>query len=427
MEYHIAKGVFDILPQDPDPESSWRNSSHWQYVESIIRTIVQEFGFQEIRTPIFENTELFERSIGATSDIVSKEMYTFQDKGDRRLTLRPEGTAPVMRSFIEKKLHLLSPIHKLFYIIPMFRYERQQAGRYRQHHQFGVEAIGSSSFLQDAEVIDLLYSFLKRLGIKNLTLQLNSLGDAETRQNFTKAFLDYLRPFLNDLSPDSRIRFDKNPLRILDSKNPTDRKILEEAPEITDFLDPSSKEHFENLKGYLEEIGIPYSLNPQLVRGLDYYNKTVFEVTTTALGAQNALGGGGRYDGLMKELKGPDLPAFGFGAGIERIIQTMLAQEVAIPKAPRPLVFFLPLGKEAIKKCFSLLTALRRHHISAEMDFSGKKLKQTLEFADSRKIRYVVILGENELKSGKIELKNMETSSSESIDLERLEERLKND
>lgn len=247
MNYHIAKGVFDILPKDPDPEGSWRQSHLWQYLEENVRKIAAEFGFQEIRTPLFESTALFTRSIGTTSDIVTKEMYTFHDKAERSLTLRPEGTAPVMRAFIEKGLHNYSLIHKFFYLFPMFRYERQQAGRYRQHHQFGVEAIGSSSPYQDAEVIHLLWTFYERLGIKNLKLHLNSIGNEEARQAFRHHLKEYLKPFFNELSTESQERYHTNPLRILDSKNPHDQKLLKEAPSILDYLDSASKSNFETI------------------------------------------------------------------------------------------------------------------------------------------------------------------------------------
>lgn len=428
MNYHIAKGVFDILPKDPDPKGNWRSIHYWQYVESIIRKISFEYGFSEIRTPIFETTELFKRSIGTTTDIVTKEMYTFQDKASRSLTLRPEGTAPVLRSFIEKRLDKSGDSFcKFFYLLPMFRYERQQAGRYRQHHQFGVEAIGDNSPHQDVEVIDLFYTFLQRLGLQELTLQINSIGNKSERQKYRHALKMYLRPSLDSLSPESQNRYEVNPLRILDSKNPHDKKLITNAPKIVDFLETESKEHFENVCSCLESLKIPFQLNHSLVRGLDYYNNTVFEITSTYLGAQNSLGGGGRYDGLIKELGGQDLPSFGFGAGLERIIQTMLAEKVYMPKPNCPTLLLIPLGCDAKKKCFQMLSKLRKEHIAVEMDFSDKKLKHKMRYADSIKTRYVAVIGENELKNNKFELKEMESGNCETISFNSLMQRLKND
>lgn len=420
MHYRIAKGVFDILPKDPDPQGAWRESHLWQHLEKVIRELVAEFGFREIRTPLFETTELFTRSIGSATDIVTKEMYTFQDKADRSLTLRPEGTAPVMRAFIEKNLEQQSPIHKFFYLFPMFRYERSQAGRYRQHHQFGVEAIGSPLPYQDVEIIHLLWTLYSRLGLKGLTLHLNSIGDGEARASFRHALKMYLRPHLSELSSDSQERYETNPLRILDSKDPKDQKFLHDAPHVLDFLNADSKKHFEQVCTLLEPLGIPYQINHRLVRGLDYYNNTVFEFTSNELGAQNSLGGGGRYDGLIKELGGPDLPAFGFGAGLERIIQTMLAQQVALPPPPACDLFLIPLGEEAAHYCFNLVSRLREQHFKVEMDMMGKKLKNAMRYADAAHVRYVAVIGDNELTSGQIELKEMATGKINSFSLDRI-------
>lgn len=420
MHYRIAKGVFDILPHDPDPQGVWRESHLWQYVESVVRKLAADFGYKEIRTPLFETTELFTRSIGTGTDIVNKEMYTFLDKAERSLTLRPEGTAPVMRAFIEKNLEQQSPIHKLFYLFPMFRYERAQAGRYRQHHQFGIEAIGSPLPHQDVEVIHLLWTLYSRLGLKGLTLNLNSVGDSEARTHYRHALKMYLRPFLTDLSEESQERYETNPLRILDSKDAKDQKFLHEAPHILDYLNATSRAHFEQVCKLLEEIGISYQINHRLVRGLDYYNNTVFEFTSNELGAQNSLGGGGRYDGLIKQLGGNDLPACGFGAGLERIIQTLLAQRVPVPDSQASDLLFIPLGIEAADHCFTLVCRLREKHVKAEMELTGKKLKNALRYADATKVRYVVVVGENELKSGQVELKEMASGEVKQISLERL-------
>lgn len=426
MDYQIAKGVFDILPKDPDPAGKWRESHLWQYVESKVRQITEEYGYREIRTPLFEKTELFQRSIGSTSDIVSKEMYTFFDKANRSLTLRPEGTASAMRAFIEKHLDQQLPIQKFYYLFPMFRYERQQAGRYRQHHQFGVEAIGNGSPCQDVEVIHLLYMFFQRLGLKGLTLHLNSIGDTEARQKYKDALKETLFSHYEELSEESKERFHTNTLRILDSKDPKDKKLLHHIPSILDFLDPEAKDHFEAVCGLLNEIGISFQINTRLVRGLDYYNKTVFEITAEELGSQNSIGGGGRYDGLIKQLGGPDLPAFGFGAGIERIIQTMLGQHVSLPPPPSVLLFLIPMGERAKKACFKLLCTLRSEHFAVEMDFSDKKLKNALRYADETSARYVAVIGDNELGSGMIELKEMKTGKVEKVTLNHLSERLRN-
>lgn len=415
MNIPIPPGVFDILPVDP--KEAWRNSYLWNYVENIIRKTARDFGFQEIRTPMFERTELFMRGVGATSDIVSKEMYTFEDKGGRSMSLKPEGTAPVMRSFVENQMHNQSPIHKLFYIGPMFRYERTQAGRYRQHHQFGAEAIGNGAPEQDVEIIDLIYTLYQRLGLKNLQVQINSIGNTEERLEFRKALQDFLRSYLDKLSSDSQARFEANPLRILDSKDPGDKEIIANAPSILDFLKGESYEHFNCVKKLLNQLRIPFQVNPQLVRGLDYYNKTVFEIISGELGAQNSIGGGGRYDGLLKTLGGPDLPCMGFGTGIERIIQTMLKQGVQLPEPNRPSIFLIPLGEEAKEVCYTILHALRQHGIASEMDFTGKKLNKIMQYANQIQAQYVAVVGENEIKTKEIELKEMTTGNKIKVPL----------
>lgn len=426
MKYSIPPGVFDIIPVDD--QENWKSSYLWDYVEQVIRNTARAYGYLEIRTPLFERTELFQRSVGDTSDIVSKEMYTFQDKGNRSLSLRPEGTAPVMRAMVEHQLYQTNPpFQKLFYIASMFRYERAQAGRYRQHHQFGAEAIGNASPEQDVELIDLLYTLYQKLGLKNLTLMINSIGDKTSRQNFKKALVEYLTPHRTHLSLDSQNRLETNPMRILDSKDPKDREIVKQAPSILDFLNEDSRAHFEDLKRLLNLLNIPYQINPLLVRGLDYYNKTVFEVVANELGAQNSIGGGGRYDGLLPELGGPDLPSIGFGTGIERLLQTMLNQSVAIPLPPSPTLFLIALGDKAKEVCFSQLHHLRQKGISSQMDFSGKKMGKMMQYADQIKARYVVVIGDQELETQEIELKHMATGQKEKITLPSLVERLELD
>lgn len=416
----IAPGVYDLLPEDP--KEKWRSSYLWIYVENLIRQVASSYGFKEIRTPMFERTELLQRAVGETSDIVSKEMYTFEDKGGRSLSLRPEGTAPAMRAFIENQMHIGSPVHKLYYISPMFRYERNQAGRYRQHHQFGVEVVGIDSPEQDAEIIDLLWTLYRRLGLKQLRLHINSLGDVQCRIAYRKALQDYLRTRYEDLSPDSKARFETNPLRILDSKDPQDQAIIADAPRLLEFLRDECKEHFERLQSLLTTLKIPFEVNSALVRGLDYYNRTVFEITAGELGSQNSIAGGGRYDGLLKSLGGPDLPSIGFGTGLERVIRTMLKQDVYIPEAPSPILYFIPLGDKAKETCFSLLHDLRSNGLRVEMDYSGRKLGKVMQFADQIGSRFVAVVGDDELASKTLSLKEMSSGEIFKVPFEELTE-----
>lgn len=418
MTIHSAPGVFDILPYDSKEE--WRLTHLWQQVEEAVRSVSKAYGYQEIRTPLFERTELFQRGIGETTDIISKEMYTFLDKGNRSMSLRPEGTAPVIRAFIEHKMYQDSHVHKLFYIAPMFRYERTQAGRYRQHHQFGIEAIGSSSPEQDVEVIDLLYTLYQRLGISHLELFINSIGNKSDREAYKEALKNYLKDYFDQLSEDSQTRFHTNPLRILDSKNPQDREILAHAPSILDFIDEECQDHFQQVQQLLKNLKIPFTVSSHLVRGLDYYNKTVFEIVSGELGAQNSIGGGGRYDGLIKELGGPDLPTFGFGTGIERIIQTMLKQNVPTKSPYYPILYLIPMGQEASQACFKIVHDLRKEGISAQMDFSGKKVTKAMQLADKLNAKYTAVIGENELRSGEVELKEMSTGETSKVPVDSL-------
>ncbi len=417
MEYKAPKGTFDILPQADD---AWRMSAKWQYVEEVIRKCVADYGFKEIRTPIFEQTELFVRGVGDSSDIVSKEMYTFLDKGERSITLRPEGTAPFVRAFVENHLAQTPGLHQYFYMGPLFRYERPQAGRYRQFHQLGVEAIGCGKPEQDVEVIDLACTLHERLGVKNLSVMINSIGDESSRAEYRKALQEYLQPHISSLSPESQIRFSKNILRILDSKAPNDQKLLENAPRTIDFLSPEAKDHFEELKKLLSKMGIPYIVNHKLVRGLDYYNKTVFEIVSEELGAQNTICGGGRYDGLPALLGGPDLPCIGFATGLERLLQTMLGQNVSFPRPSHPSVFFVPLGAEALSMAMDLLCQLRHKGIAADIDMGAKKVQRGLELATSADADYAIVIGDRELEQKEIELKNLATREVKKIPLSSL-------
>lgn len=409
----ISKGTFDVLPYGT--EDLWLLSQSWHFVEEICCKTAATYGYQEIRTPIYERTELFHRGVGETSDIVTKEMFTFQDRGERWISLRPEGTASVMRAFIENQLAQLKPAHKLFYLGPMFRYERPQSGRYRQHHQFGVEAIGIPGPEQDAEVIDLLFQIYKTLGIKNVKVHLNTVGDLETRGAFREALLSYLKPFFNDLSADSQVRFEKNPLRILDSKDPKDKEIIKDAPSILHYLSPTAKKHFQELCHLLDIIQIPYVIDDRIVRGLDYYNKTVFEFLTGDLGAQNTIGAGGRYDGLLASFGGPDLPGVGFATGLERVLQVMTAQKALTLHPSRPLIYFIPMGDAARAKCFSLATLCRRNGWMVEIDLSSKKVQNGLQNAVKLGAIYCAIIGDTELEKESMQLKHLETREQKEV------------
>lgn len=418
MKNQLPKGTFDILPYGT--EESWRLSSLWQFVEEIVRTTAREYGYQEIRTPIYEHTELFTRGVGETSDIVMKEMFTFEDRAGRSLSLRPEGTASVARALIENRLIQTRSVHKFFYIGPMFRYERPQSGRYRQHHQFGAEAYGASSPEQDAEVIDLLVRIYQRLGLKNLKVHVNSIGDVESRQHFKAALIDYLKPHVHELSADSQVRLEKNPLRILDSKDPKDREIVAKAPSILNHLTPDSKAHFQRLCHLLDHIQIPYVVDDRIVRGLDYYNKTVFEVLTENLGAQNTVGAGGRYDGLLATFDGPDLPGVGFATGLERVIQVMVAQQVAILKNQGPLIYFIPMGEEAKEKAFALATICRHNHIPADVELVAKKVPTAIQNAVRCDAKFCCIIGSDELREGKAKIKELATREELEIVLDHI-------
>ncbi len=424
MQYTIPKGVYDILPHDPKQENQWRLSNRWYYIETVIRSIAKNYAYREIRTPIFESAALFQRGIGESSDIVSKEMYIFEDKAKRLLALRPEGTAPVMRAFIEKRLDLESPPYKYFYFGPMFRYERPQAGRYRQHYQFGVESIGDASVEQDAEIIEMLCHIYQKLGLKQLNVLINSIGDSASRENYREALRSYLKPYFADLSKDSQERFTKNVLRILDSKDVKDREILKEAPKITDFLSAEARMRFERLQSLLSKQDIAFTIAPELVRGLDYYNQTVFEITSGELGAQNSLGGGGRFDGLLSELGGTDLPACGFATGLERLLQTMDKQGAAFPATPAPFISLIPLGDSARNFCFDLTYKLRHLLIPAECDYQSKKVGKALQRSVSSGADFCLVLGEEELKSCSAELKNLKTRELMKVPLDQLADKI---
>ncbi|MEI6531424.1 MAG: histidine--tRNA ligase [Chlamydiota bacterium] len=404
------KGTFDILPL---ANELWQQSHLWRFFEENVYASTKLYGFEEIRTPIFEKTELFLRGVGDSSDIVSKEMYTFEDKGGRSMTLRPELTASVMRSFAEHHLEQKGALHKLFYMGPMFRYDRPQAGRYRQFHQMGAEIIGGKSPLHDAEIIDFAVSILQKLGLTKLNLFINSVGDADSRQAFSQALKEYLPE--NQLSEDSRKRLSTNPLRILDSKDPGDQALLEKAPKLRDFLGSSSQDHLQIVQEQLKTWGHDTIIHPRLVRGLDYYNETVFEVTAGGQNAQNALCGGGRYDGLLKLLGGADLPGVGFAMGIERVLQALIAQEKAPSMPGLCSLFLISLGDAAKSLSLKLLKDLRADGISVVMDYSGKKIKDQLKMASDRGCKYALIIGDEEISSGQAELKNLASRETKKI------------
>jgi len=419
MKYSHPKGTFDIIPDEPNSENQWKEVTRWQHLESVMRTLARDYGYQEIRTPIFEQTELFVRGVGETSDIVSKEMYTFMDKADRSMSLRPEGTASVMRAFVQNQLQQLGNHHKFFYIGPFFRYDRPQAGRYRQFHQFGMEAIGSREPEQDFEMIELLFELYRRLGIHELQVLVNTLGEPTCRKKYKEALLDFLKPHFESLSEESQVRFAKNPLRILDSKDPKERTLLESAPSILDFLSPESQKHFDSLCTLLTESNIPFTVDPKLVRGLDYYNHTVFEVTSNVLGAQNTIGAGGRYDGLLSAMGGPDIPCIGFSTGIERILKTMEGQNAPFPPKTGPFVTLIPLGETAKKIAFKLLYKLRHSSIPSDM-IGDKKIQKALQAAEKNLASFAVIIGEQELANKSAQVKTMKSRETQTIALENL-------
>ncbi len=422
MKYSAPKGTFDILPEAIRPDTKWRLVHRYTYLEEVLRKTSLDYGFQEIRTPIFERTELFTRSSGENSDIVSKEMYTFEDKAKRLMSLRPEGTAPVIRALVDNQMQ---DAGKYFYIGPYFRYDRPQAGRFRQFHQYGVEAVGDPTPEQDVEVIDLIMEIYRRLGIQELTLLINSIGDKESRAKYVTALKEFLQPHLSTLSEESQARFENNPLRILDTKNAKEQELLKSAPSITDFLSEKSKAHFDRVLKWLDKLDISYVVTPNLVRGLDYYTETVFEVTSNVLGAQNSIGAGGRYDGLMRELGGKDLPGMGFATGIERILNTMDGQNAHFPEAPHPSCYIIPMTESAREKLFPLAFALRREKIATEICGVSKKLGKAVGQASDRGARFAVIVGEEELQKGVAQVKDLHSRESEEIALDKLVEMMK--
>jgi histidyl-tRNA synthetase len=397
------RGTSDILPAD-----SWK----WQAVEQIARQLCAVYHFAEIRTPIFEHTELFHRGVGEASDIVTKEMYTFDDRGGRSMTLRPEGTAGVVRAIIESAiLNDQGARTKVFYLGPNFRFERPQSGRLRQHHQFGVEAFGIAEPEQDVECIELQMDFYRRCRIRDLQLHINSLGDRESKQRYRDALVAYLTPMAGQLGEDSQRRLSVNPLRILDSKDPRDQEACKNAPPAAESLSQKSQEHFARVQQLLTDAALPFMVSPNLVRGFDYYTETLWEVTAGGLGAQNALGGGGRYDALVEQLGGRPTPGVGFGSGLERLLLALEGQGVSLPEPEGKLIWLVYHGPAAKSACWKLLRELRDARFAADLDPSDRSVRAQFRVADREKARFCLTMGENELAEAVVELKDLTTGT----------------
>ena len=415
MRLQKPKGTQDILPLE---------AAKWQYVENLARETFKKYNYGEIRTPMFEHYEVISRSVGDTTDIVTKEMYDFYDKGDRHITLRPEGTAPVVRSFVENKLfapEVQKPV-KLYYIGSMFRYERPQAGRLREFHQIGVECFGSKNPATDVETIAMAYQLFGDLGIQDVTLHLNTLGSPESRAAYRQALIDYLTPLKETLSKDSQRRLDENPLRVLDSKEKEDKLAVENAPSILDYLDEESQAHFDAVRDMLETLGIPYVIDTNMVRGLDYYNHTIFEFITKVDKAELTICAGGRYDGLVEYFGGPETPGFGFGLGLERLLLILEKQGIELPVDSQMDVYIAVLGEGANSKALELVQALRQQGLTAERDYLGRKIKAQFKSADSFKARTVITLGESEVESGRVTIKNNASRQEMTVRLNELME-----
>jgi len=415
MKIRSVKGVKDILPAE---------THKWQWVENVAHQVFARYGFKEIRVPIFEYTDLFARSIGETTDIVEKEMYTFEDKGGDLITLRPEGTASVVRSFIEHKMTNPGNVVKLYYLGPMFRYERPQAGRFRQFYQIGVEAMGSANPAVDAEVMTMLLEFFNELGLKDLELQLNSLGCKECRPQYRETLKDAIKKRLNELCANCANRYERNPLRVLDCKVERDREIACGLPKTVDHLCQKCKDDFAEVQALLDSVGTRYSLNDKLVRGLDYYTRTTFEVASENLGAQNAICGGGRYDSLVEEFDGPDTPCFGFALGLERLISVIPVDKLEGLES-RPDLFLVSLGDKAEKESFRIVHELRSQGFSVERSYEGGSMKSQMRKANKSACRFALIIGDNELLSGRYVLKNMETGKQVECEADALAEEIK--
>jgi histidine--tRNA ligase len=403
------KGTKDVLPKDVHKN---------QYIEATALDIASKFGYKEIRTPVFEHTELFQRGVGDTTDVVQKEMYTFDDKGGRSITLRPEGTAGAVRSYLENGLCNEALPQKVCYLISCYRYEKPQAGRLREFHQFGVECFGSASPLADAEIIALAKSLFDTLGVKDLSLEINSIGCPTCRAEYHKALKEYFSSRKDELCDTCKSRLDRNPMRILDCKSPICHKIAEGAPVVIDYLCDECKEHFENVQKYLKAQNIEYTINPQIVRGLDYYTKTVFEFVSNSIGAQGTVCGGGRYDGLVEELGGQHTPSLGFAMGIERLMLLMEAQGCEFPEAEKPDLFIVALGEKATLKAVEIAKDMREEGFSALLDLNQRSVRAQMKYADKLGAKFNVVIGDNEVEAKTAKLKNMQTGEETEINLD---------
>ena len=413
MKLQKPKGTQDILPGD---------SAKWQYVENVARETFKIYNYGEIRTPMFEHYEVISRSVGDTTDIVTKEMYDFHDKGDRHITLRPEGTAPVVRSYVENKLfapEVQKPV-KVYYIGSMFRYERPQAGRLREFHQLGVECFGSKNPATDVETIAMAYQLFNTLGIKDVTLHLNSLGNTDSRLAYRQALIDYLTPMRESLSKDSQRRLEENPLRVLDSKEKEDKVAVENAPSILDYLDEESQTHFDEVRAMLDSLNIPYVIDTNMVRGLDYYNHTIFEFITTIDKSELTICAGGRYDSLVEYFGGPETAGFGFGLGLERLLLVLDKQGIKLPVEESLDVYIAVLGSGANGKALELVQSIRYQGFKAERDYLGRKIKAQFKSADTFKAKTVITLGESEVESGQVNVKNNATREEVTVSFEEL-------
>lgn len=403
------KGTKDVLPKDVHKN---------QYIEATALDIASKFGYKEIRTPVFEHTELFQRGVGDTTDVVQKEMYTFDDKGGRSITLRPEGTAGAVRSYLENGLCNEALPQKVCYLISCYRYEKPQAGRLREFHQFGVECFGSASPLADAEIIALAKSLFDTLGVKDLSLEINSIGCPTCRAEYHKALKEYFSSRKDELCNTCKSRLDRNPMRILDCKSPICHEIAEGAPVVIDYLCDECKEHFENVQKYLKAQNIEYTINPQIVRGLDYYTKTVFEFVSNSIGAQGTVCGGGRYDGLVEELGGQHTPSLGFAMGIERLMLLMEAQGCEFPEAEKPDLFIVALGEKATLKAVEIAKDMREEGFSALLDLNQRSVRAQMKYADKLGAKFNVVIGDNEVEAKTAKLKNMQTGEETEINLD---------
>lgn len=403
------KGTKDVLPKDVHKN---------QYIEATALDIASKFGYKEIRTPVFEHTELFQRGVGDTTDVVQKEMYTFDDKGGRSITLRPEGTSGAVRSYLENGLCNEALPQKVCYLTSCYRYEKPQAGRLREFHQFGVECFGSASPLADAEIIALAKSLFDTLGVKDLSLEINSIGCPTCRAEYHKALKEYFSSRKDELCDTCKSRLDRNPMRILDCKSPICHEIAEGAPAVIDYLCDECKEHFENVQKYLKAQNIEYTINPQIVRGLDYYTKTVFEFVSNSIGAQGTVCGGGRYDGLVEELGGQHTPSLGCAIGIERLMLLMEAQGCEFPEAEKPDLFIVALGEKATLKAVEIAKDMREEGFSALLDLNQRSVRAQMKYADKLGAKFNVVIGDNEVEAKTAKLKNMQTGEETEINLD---------